>query len=66
MKKVLLCVLAAIAGIVAERKYKISEKVEDKFSDLKENGRQMAQFVEQPDEIKPEDEEDLQTSCDDL
>lgn len=66
MKKLLLFALGALAGVLAERKYKVSDKAEEKWDKFKKEGVTLGKFVVEPDEIDPEEEEDLVPCCDDL
>lgn len=66
MKKLLLIAMGAVAGILAERKYKVSDRAEEAWDKFKTQGSTIGKFVEDPDEINPEDEEELTPCCDDL
>ena len=65
MRNVVLCAVAAIAGILLERKYKVSEIGEENVNDLLVKSRSIGKFVVDNDPIE-EDEEELINSCDDL
>lgn len=65
MRNIVLCALATIAGIMIERKYKVSEIVEENVNNLLTKSRSMGKFVVDNEPIE-EDDEELIPSCDDL